>query len=350
MQEDTKRRKVTLVSIGVFITLTMIVVVDVIGNITPKNSTTVETENDIEADSVLKKALQDLLQETDNLAEQLKTFENGSMPSKQDAEFLVNVSGRNSYSNVCNGVHELIVMCISQNSTKRDMIRKTWGKQKSLLTSNGLSQFNMKVIFVVQHPEPQMRITEFHNELLTNQDMIIVKKINETYSDSVTLMAGLSWINSNCVYDSLLKITDSMFLNLPAVYSFMHDNKTPKTELYGGYVIYGKPVKTEGINTFRVSYPRYMDGGAFIMTFDIVTKVVPLFNWKSLLTHTDAYIGTLVLKSGTDVWPISNFLAHIKDVCDYRYVEDVLVADIANNSSNCVHTLNEKIKNYIAEI
>ena len=79
---------------------------------------------------------------------------------------------------------------------------------------------------------------------------------------------------------------------------------TPKTELYLGYVRYnGKPhregkyaVSVEEYNKTR--YPDFCGGVGYVLSSDLVPKMVQMFDAKKPLKLEDVYIGTLVERLG----------------------------------------------------
>ena len=51
-------------------------------------------------------------------------------------------------------------------------------------------------------------------------------------------------------------------------------------------------------------YPPYCSGGGFIMSSQVVSKLLPHFNLRNMLKIDDAYVGVLAKKAGVRAWSL----------------------------------------------
>ena len=96
---------------------------------------------------------------------------------------------------------------------------------------------------------------------------------------------------------------------------------------------------------------RYNSGGGFVLSSDVVSSMIPHFNWITPLKIDDAYMGGLVLKAGIDC--INDKRFHMYDQgCVYRnrtivsHTNDKIVI-----KPNCAqHLNNEALKDGLNSI
>lgn len=206
----------------------------------------------------------------------------------------------------CMRQYTLIVLLISDVShfSRRDTIRRTWGQDK----------FNRwKTFFLVGRTHNIHTERLFAAELKKHKDMILVNVYEDFYNMTSKVQAGLEWSTRYCEYKYLFKGNDNTFINFPRLFSFLKSPDTPTTELYAGNVQYEARVERRG--KYRITkdeykgktYPRYCSGGGYVLSKDVVKRLLKTMPYVSRISIDDAYIGQLALKSGIDVTPVDNF-------------------------------------------
>lgn len=237
----------------------------------------------------------------------------------------------------------ILVLSKGRNKQRREYIRKTWGRFSPLKTDQGKVQMNWKLLFIVGSATEEGVTTLVHNEGQQKRDLLQFNIMEFPLFQSWTIMAALEWIDTCCLYEYVLLMQDSLFLNTPALYSFIHDASKPSKSLYAGVIAFDKKVPREGRYSLKVKnypkdvYPRHANGGAFIMSSDAVSQTVSKFSWSNTLPDSDATIGQFVLQAGIDVWSLDTLIANVtKEQCLYRY-----------NTILTEHNDNDDCKNYL---
>ncbi|XP_068700208.1 beta-1,3-galactosyltransferase 4-like isoform X2 [Montipora foliosa] len=116
---------------------------------------------------------------------------------------------------------------------------------------------------------------------------------------------GLEWASKYCDFQFLVKADDDVFVHSYNLIDFLKKPQTPKTKLYMGRCPQ-RGVPKRGPGKYAVSwteynntsYPPYCSGPAYVLSSDLVPKLLDLFNVKAPLPLEDVYIGTLVDKIG----------------------------------------------------
>ena len=96
---------------------------------------------------------------------------------------------------------------------------------------------------------------------------------------------GFEWAARYCSFLFLLKTDDDVFVNSRRLFDVLRLKSTPKKGLYMGKVNHN-PVVKRGRGKWRVGYieysgryyPHYCSGGGFVMSYDVIECLVPLFD------------------------------------------------------------------------
>ena len=108
-------------------------------------------------------------------------------------------------------------------------------------------------------------------------------------------------MHANYNYDYIIKCDDDVFVHADALFNEIH---TKKNSTFFGSLMLNQVVERSGRYALTKdkynssSFDPYCSGGGFVMSRDIVHKIIPLFNWDKPFTIDDAYIGHLVYKTG----------------------------------------------------
>lgn len=217
--------------------------------------------------------------------------------------------------------HNYIVLTIIsshvQDFNRRMLIRKTWGSDRNL------KKRRWKTYFVVGLTTNQetLRLLSCEKEQFSD---IIYGDVYESF-DNLTfkMQIGFEWAVRYCKFKYLLKTESDVFVNIPKLLQFLLHKDTQKRRLYAGYVQFSAQVMRSG--KYAVSkkqyrkaiYPRYCSGGGFVLTSDVVKKMLSHFSDVDHLRISDAYVGELALKSGIDAYHDESFQMSVKD-CGYH--------------------------------
>ena len=253
---------------------------------------------------------------------------------------------------ICRNPYQLLILCLDDtDKATRDLYRQTWASEKNrILTSDGMKLLDWKVVFVVDIGDVKEQI-QHQDEQKLNNDVIGVTSLTSGESkETLKLMSALEWADANCEYTFLVKINSHVFLNTPKMFSLLADPRIPNTELYAGQVEYNSKNKTTFYSrdkTLTKGFPRFIPN-AFLMSFDVVDKVIRKFHWSKPHPVSDVYIGELVLQSGIDVWPLSSFITYdLHDRCEKRLIQN---GALITTNEDCMRTFETESSRLIPEI
>ena len=233
----------------------------------------------------------------------------------------------NMKQHICQNPYQLLILCLDDtDKTTRDIYRKTWASEKNrILTSDGVKDLDWKVVFVVDVGSMETQL-QLRDEQKLNNDVIGVTSVSSgERRETIKLMTALEWADKHCEYTFLVKIKSRVFLNTPKMFSLLADPRIPNTELFAGHVTYESNITTtfhSRDKTLTKGFPRYIPE-AFLVSFDVVDKVIRKFHWSKPHPISDVYIAELVLQSGIDVWPLSSFVSYdLHNACEKRLIQN----------------------------
>lgn len=304
--------------------------------------------------------VQKLIQQSETLSiELIRQFDNDIKnakikpnPKTQYHRDYIYHGNRMQQQNICRNPYQLLILCLDDtDKTTRDIYRQTWASEKNrILTSDGVKSLDWKVVFVVDVGSVKEKL-RIQDEQKFNNDVIGVTSLTSGESKkTIKLMSALEWVDVNCEYTFLVKMNSHVFLNTPKMFSLLADPRIPNTELYAGHVQYESTNRTtfhSRDKTLTKGFPRYISK-AFLMSFDVVDKVIRKFHWSKPHPESDVYIGELVLQSGIDVWPLSSFMtSDLTKKCEKRLIQ---VGALIESTENCMSTFETESSRLIPEI
>lgn len=201
----------------------------------------------------------------------------------------------------CKQYYFLLILVSSApgNFKRRDHIRRTWAIDNS-------TKPRWKTAFLVaQTPEQKV------SNLLLTENEIHADLIRADYNDhywnqTLKLLMGFEWAARYCNFSFLLKADDDVFVNLPKLIFFLNDSATPSEKLYMGNAIRSPCASRQGKWQIykeeydEERYPDYCSGFGFILSHDVVTLFVEVFDLVPNFRIDDVYIGMLAHKTGIE--------------------------------------------------
>ena len=192
----------------------------------------------------------------------------------------------------------ILVFTAPANFDRRNIIRKTWASDPSM-------QIRWKTMFLLGQPTGDGTLNEYLKaEGLIFNDFIQGAQRENCSNLTLKTEMGLEWAAKYCDFKFILKADDDVFVNPYRLVDFLSNPDTPGTELYLGFVMYDQSphrsgkygVSVEEYNKTR--YPDFCSGPAYVLSWDLVHKLVDLFDVKNPLKLEDVYIATLLAKLG----------------------------------------------------
>ena len=192
----------------------------------------------------------------------------------------------------------IMVLTAPAHFDRRNIIRKTWATDPSL-------KVRWKTMFLLGQAVGDSTEKEYlEAEEVMYRDFIRGAQREGYYNLTLKTEMGLEWAAKYCDFQFLLKADDDVFVNPYRLMDYLKKPDTPETELYLGFVMedhaplrggkYG--VSVEEYNKTR--YPDFCSGPAYVLSADLVHKLVDVFDVKKPLKLEDVYIATLVEELG----------------------------------------------------
>ena len=239
----------------------------------------------------------------------------------------------------------IVVFTAPTNFDRRNIIRKTWASDPSV-------EIRWKTVFLLGQPTGNSTLKEYlkAEESIFNDFIHGAQKENYCNLTLKTEM-GLEWAAKYCDFQFLLKADDDVFVNPYRLMDCLRNPDTPGTGLYLGFVMYdqfphrsGKyGVSVEEYNKTR--YPNFCSGPAYVLSWDLVHKLVDLFDVKKPFKLEDVYIATLVAKLGVKAVRHHGF--HSLEFGPCKHYLDTVVYHRA--SIQCIEELFSKAMQEIVE-
>lgn len=234
-----------------------------------------------------------------------------------------------SQPNCLHGSKLLIVITSApENSDRRKAIRNTWCDPSKF----NLTKFSWQCVFLVGQP------THLPSEILVDNEINLFSDILKgSYIDSYRnlthkVMHGLHWASTVCPTNYVLKTDDDVFVNAKLLLDILLTN-TPEKNVYIGLVV-NTPKKLEVIrnplNRWVVSfeefphshYPPYSSGMGYLLSADVISRMVNLSEFVTPFPNEDAYIGVLADKLNIEPSRTGRFTLSGSGLrlCNYMYL------------------------------
>ena len=229
---------------------------------------------------------------------------------------------------VCARHYPLLILVSSApaNFERRYLIRQTWGADNNIVP-------RWKTFFLLGQTRDLA-----HSDLLKKEnsiygDMIRADYYEHYWNQSLKMQMAFEWAARYCNFSYLLKADDDVFVNSERLLDVLELETTPKKGLYMGKLHHNPFVQRDG--KWRVSYeeysgthyPDFCSGAGFVMSYDVVESVYPLFDVIKPYRLDDVYVGMLAEKLGVRAVDHTGFVMPI-NAADYdkcNFVPNTLI-------------------------
>lgn len=124
----------------------------------------------------------------------------------------------------------ILVFTEYEQKREREIIRKTWGNFK-MFSEEKNYELRWKRVFVIGRPFQAMAFDIGHsNEVIFGRDLLNVH--SDRTNTMGTMYGALHWAANGCSFENLLIIRPNMFVNIPAMYHFLHTKTKPRKNFY----------------------------------------------------------------------------------------------------------------------
>ena len=190
----------------------------------------------------------------------------------------------------------ILVSSAPANFKRRNLIRQTWGTDSNV-------EPRWRTFFLLGQTRNQIQTTILKVEEKSYGDIIRGNYFEHYWNQSFKIEMGFEWAARYCQFSFLLKTDDDVFVNTKDLILLLQ-RSTPKNRLYMGKVQLNAEVRRFGL--YNVSYdeysgstyPSYCSGAGFVLSYDVVDCLVPLFDVVNPFRIDDIYVGMLVNKVG----------------------------------------------------
>ena len=103
------------------------------------------------------------------------------------------------------------------------------------------------------------------------------------WNQSLKIQMAFEWAARYCKFSYLLKADDDVLVNTKDLIKFLQRTTTPNKGLFMGMLHHNPKVRREGKWNVsyeeynRTHYPDFCSGAGFVMSYDVVECLVPLF-------------------------------------------------------------------------
>ncbi|KAJ7394231.1 hypothetical protein OS493_000033 [Desmophyllum pertusum] len=163
-------------------------------------------------------------------------------------------------------------------------------------------------------------------------DIIRADYYEHYWNQSLKIQMGFEWAARYCNFSFLLKADDDVLVNTKDLINLLQRRSTPKEGLFMGKRHRNPRVSRDG--NWSVSYeeynhthyPDFCSGAGFVMSYDVVQCLVPLFDEIKPYRMDDVYVGMLTNRSGLTPVGHRGFIMPFSDSYDdCNFLPNILV-------------------------
>ncbi|XP_039622207.1 UDP-GlcNAc:betaGal beta-1,3-N-acetylglucosaminyltransferase 7 [Polypterus senegalus] len=190
----------------------------------------------------------------------------------------------------------IVIKSVITQHDRREVIRKTWGKQKEV------DGKKIKTLFLLGAPSKEEERAN-HQKLLEYEDYIFGDILQWDFLDSffnLTLkeVHFLKWFSTYCQdVQYIFKGDDDVFVSPDNILEFLQGNT--EKNLFTGDVLYkAKPIRRKDNKYYiplalynKTHYPPYAGGGGFLMSSSLARKLFVVSESLDLYPIDDVFLG-----------------------------------------------------------
>lgn len=202
----------------------------------------------------------------------------------------------------------ILINSVPKTASRRTVLRETWAGTaetntpgKSMNTKNNFSNsLQVYCVFLVGLSSSEEDNTKLEREAYVYGDILRIDT-TESYRNMINkVWGGYKWaLKIKPKY--LMKVDDDIYLNIPHLINWIHQKSLPQ-RLYAGWVLHlGRIMRTPN-NQWYVSYsqfhereyPDYCIGPFYLLSGDLIEKLIKVSLKRKMFNVEDAYLGVLM--------------------------------------------------------
>ncbi|XP_046578622.1 beta-1,3-galactosyltransferase 1-like [Haliotis rubra] len=223
----------------------------------------------------------------------------------------------------------IIITSSPDHLDQRSQIRQTWCNA----SATGYQKGEWQCVFLIGQTSLSYIDSAVEEEADNFQDILRGTYIDSYRNLTLKVLHGLNWVSRLCPTQYTLKTDDDCFVNTLQLYDFLQHSNTIKTNLYVGNIFHKlqkRKVVRSVSSKWSVSksdyspdhYPPYASGTGYVLSRDVVDRVVVESQYIKAIPNEDAFIGIVV--NLLRVEPTSSFrftfFSEGLRLCNYLYV------------------------------
>lgn len=224
----------------------------------------------------------------------------------------------------------LMITSSPEHFERRQAIRNTW------CNTDWIAEAERKwlCIFLIGKTHHSEWHASIQKEFQVYHDILLGSYTDSYRNLTIKVLHGLSWIYDQCHIDYVLKTDDDCFVNAELLVDFITNSEDTMTNLYVGRAFVEtkdrEVVRTDG-NKWVLSYdmypdkyyPQYNSGTGYLLSLDVLPKLLAISENVKPFPNEDAYIGVLMNLSNIPVLNSHRFLQQPDggfQLCNFRYL------------------------------
>ncbi|CAL1538012.1 unnamed protein product [Lymnaea stagnalis] len=227
-------------------------------------------------------------------------------------------------------IFRVIVASAVENTGRRKEIRNTWCNPERF---SSMPDHAWHCIFLVGKPDNDDSLFLLNKEKMQYNDLLVGNYADSYRNLTLKVIHGFNWSANYCPSSYIIKTDDDCFVNTGLLHEFLlhHNDKT--SGLYAGRVFFDSEmlqVIRGDSNRWSVPYDQYPDkfyppyasGLGYIISTDVVKKLVHESQYVIPFANEDAYIGVVMSKIGIKPITSNRFLLGSTglSLCNFRYL------------------------------
>lgn len=212
----------------------------------------------------------------------------------------------------------ILVLSSPLNFQQRRVIRQTWGTDYAM-------DKTWKTMFLLGQAKHPMEAKYLIEEAIIYGDLIQGLQTDSYSNLTLKTEMGLEWAVKYCDFDFLLKTDDDVFVNTYKLVDYLRRPQTSKRQLYLGNVAQRQKTRRRGkwalsLQEYQSNFlPKFCLGPGYVLSKDLVSRFVEIFDVKKPLKLEDVYMGMLAERIGVTPSNHSGFITYSEEKhCTYN--------------------------------
>ncbi|XP_069830563.1 UDP-GlcNAc:betaGal beta-1,3-N-acetylglucosaminyltransferase 7 isoform X2 [Dendropsophus ebraccatus] len=190
----------------------------------------------------------------------------------------------------------IVVKSIITQHDRREVIRKTWGKEKEVNGKKIRTVFLLGTAMKDEERANYQKLLEFENQIYG--DILQWDFLDSFFNLTLKEVHFLKWMTIYCEHVSyIFKGDDDVFVSPDNILDYLDGNNSP--DLFLGDVLYkARPIRRKDNKYYiptslydKSLYPPYAGGGGFVMAGSLVKRLLKASETLDLYPIDDVFLG-----------------------------------------------------------